>query len=118
MCFKPFAIILTICILIQSCAVYHRAPVSLDDAAKTNKRVLLITTDNKKIRLKRIQVVDGLYYGITNDSRESKIVLDEKTIKALRPIDQAKTNLGNFGWVIFGVVVIVGFVIAATYDPI
>jgi hypothetical protein len=78
----------------------------------------MVTNDDKKIRLKRIEVVDGAYYGIVNDSRKTKLQLDEKYIKELRPLDQAKTSLGNVGFAVLGTVIIVVLIVAATYEPV
>ena len=114
---KPIAIALTISILFQSCAVYEHNSVSPEEAAKTKKRVLMITPDGKKVKLKRVIQTDSTYIGILSSPRNHKITLDNKKFKELRPLDTNKTTLGNIGIAFLGAVVIAAGIIAATYDP-
>jgi len=100
---------LLISIIFQSCTVYKRAPVSISEASQTHKRVLVVTGSDKKIRLKRIEKTDSIYYGIkTVKSEEVKIPLNEKDIKKIRVKDQAASTFLTIGSIVltFGIIII------------
>jgi hypothetical protein len=114
--FKVVSVVLVLSLMFQSCAVYRRKSVSLEEAAKTEHRILMIRTNDQKVRLKRIENIDGIYYGLTRVKGEKvKLKLDEKDIKALRPINRGLTTMGNFGIVALSLVAIV-VVIFLSYD--
>jgi hypothetical protein len=105
--FKWVSFILVLSILFQSCAVYKHKSVSLEEAAKTRHRVMMVRTNDKKVYFKRIQIIDGAYYGVMRvHGRKTKIKLDENDIKKLRPINRIVTTLGNFGIVIGGLIAV------------
>ena len=57
-------ITLVFVMLLQSCSVYKRTPVTFDEAAKTNSKVKIERIDKTKLKLKRIELVDGNYFGL------------------------------------------------------
>ena len=114
---KPICVVVIIALLLQSCAIYQRQPVSIEEASKTNRRVLLITDENKKIRLKSIEKNDSVFHGIVNSRLRQKVLLDQSKIKALRPINRTATTLGNVGFVTLGALTLVVIIFALTYEP-
>lgn len=91
---------MTLLILFQSCRVYHRDSVSLNQAVKEGKRVKIKTIDNKTLKFKRIIYEDGEYYGI------KPITFMNKVYKII-PLNQNKLQsirLHNKTWsIIYGV---------------
>ena len=114
--FKWVSVVLVLSILFQSCAVYRRKSVSLDEAAKTEHRILMIRANDQKVRLKRIEQIDGAYYGVMRvHGKKTKIKLDENDIKKLRPLNRGLTAMGNFG-IVLGSLVAVVVIIFLTDD--
>ena len=113
---KTISIILILAMLLESCAVYRSSPVSIQDAEKTHKRVLMIRNDGKKVRLKKIEFEDGNYYGIARvHGRKAKVLIDESQVKAYRPINPIVSTLGTVGIVVFSLVVVVAVIFAVTW---
>ncbi len=100
-------VVLALVLMLQSCAVYKTNPVSIEQAEKAHKRVLMVRSNGQKIKLKKVITEEGKYYGITTvHGQRTKILLDEKDIKTLRPIDRSATTIGNVSIVVLGVALI------------
>ena len=97
--FRLISLLLTLLILFQSCRVYHRDSVSLNQAVKEEKRVKIKTVDNKTLKFKKIIYDDGEYYGIKPSTFMDtiyKIPLDQNKLQSIR--------LHNKTWsIIYGV---------------
>jgi PBP1b-binding outer membrane lipoprotein LpoB len=111
---KNISIILVSLLLFQSCSVYKKTPVTLDEAAKTNSRVLIQRVNKDKFKFKKIELIDGNYLGVQKvDGKTVSILLDEKDIQSIKVLDKAKTTLGNVALIIVSLGVI-GLVIIAS----
>jgi hypothetical protein len=73
-------LVLIATILSQSCAVYHKTPISLNDASFAQRRVKVINTSGDKISFKKIIAEDSVYYGIAG---REKIRLAPAQINAI-----------------------------------
>jgi hypothetical protein len=64
---KFTSMILVIILMLQSCTVYQKTEVTLDGAkvASSNKKTLITKTDGAKLKIKRIEQINGTSYGIT-----------------------------------------------------
>lgn len=103
--------------MLQSCSVYKKTPVTIDEAAKSNSRILIRRTDDTKLKLKRIENVDGAYFGVKRiDGKIVSLPLDEKNLKSIRVLDKTKTTLGNVSIVVLTLGVILIFIAASTID--
>ena len=60
---KNLGIILSLMLLLQSCGVYYKNPISLDEAARQEGKVKTRTVEGKKIKYKKIIQTDGQFYG-------------------------------------------------------
>lgn len=110
---KIVCVLLFFVLLMQGCAIYQKTPVSLDDAVASNRKVLITKTDGAKLKLKRVELTDGKYYGIVKvDGKSEKIVLVENDIRTIRILNKTATTLGTVG-IIAGSLVITLFVSAA-----
>ncbi len=110
---KFVCVFLVFVILLQSCTVYKKAPVSISEASATNHKVLIIKNDDTKLELKKIELVDGVYYGFIDEDRGIvKIPLNESTIKTIRIIDKSASTLLSTGIVVIPLAIIITLVIA------
>lgn len=78
---------LVVLIFLQSCRVYHRESVTLNQAVKEEKRVKIKTTNNKTLKFKKIVYEEGKYYGIkpyTFKDKFHKVQLDQNDLKTVR----------------------------------
>ena len=118
---KTVCFFLVIALTLQSCSVYQKTPVTLNDAATANRRILIVKTDNTKIKFKKIEQIDGVYYGlIKTKGRIEKIMLTESDVKSIRILDKTATTLGNVAIIVgsLGIVLLVltGIALAGLND--
>ena len=72
-------------ILFQGCSVYHTGARTLDEAVQDQKKVKIITQENRTLYFKKIVFNDGKYYGVKKLKDNTKDVwIFEKDIKKLR----------------------------------
>lgn len=101
-------------ILFQSCRVYNRYPVSIDDAVKSEKRVKIKTTGNRTLKFTKLISEDGNYYGIKsnkNSGQYVKTLLIKEELQNIRLQNKALS-------IIYGIVVplLVFFILIASWD--
>lgn len=109
---KLVCVFLIFVLLLQSCAAYHKTPVSIQDAVTSNNKVLVITNNDTKLKLKKIELIDGKYYGISEDE-DRKIIktpLNESDIKTIRVLDKSTSTWGTIGIVAGSLLVIIGII--------
>lgn len=110
---KSVCIVLIFVFLLQSCAVYQKAPVSIEEAAATNNKVLIIDKNDAKLKYKKIEQIDGIYYGITKENGNIvKVPLTESEIKKIRVLDKTASTWGNIG-IVTGTILVIGIIIVA-----
>lgn len=86
---KSACVFLAFIFSLQSCNVYKRAPITIDEAVTAQKKVKVRTNDDKKIILKRIEKTDSIYYGVARIRGELvKIPMKEDQIQKIRVIDK------------------------------
>ena len=109
---KLVCVLLIFVVLLQSCAAYHKTPVSIEDAVTSNNKVLVFTNNDAKLKLKKIELIDGKYYGISEDAdrKIKRIPLNESDIKAIRVLDKSASTWGTIGIVAGSLLVIIGII--------
>lgn len=114
---KIVSIGLVILLLLQSCAVYKKTPVTIEEAAKSNLKVVVERTNKEKLKLKRIENVDGNYLGIKKmNGKTVSIQLYEKDIQSIRVLDKSKSNVATVFLILGSAVLITAVIIVATFD--
>lgn len=114
---KIVPITLVFVMLLQSCSIYKKTPVTLDEAAKANSKVLVERTNKEKFKLKKIENIDGKYLGIKKVKGETvSIQLDEKDIQSIRVLDKSKSTVATVFLVVGSAILITAVIIAATFD--
>lgn len=110
---KTVCFLLVIALILQSCSVYKKTPVTLDEAVTADRKVLVIKVDNTKLKFIRIEQIDGIYYGrIKTRGGIEKIPLTENDLKTIRVLDKTATTIGNVA-IVVGSLGIVLLVVAA-----
>ena len=61
-CLKILGFILSFFFL-QSCSVYYKTPISLEEAVNREGKVKIRTAEGKNIKYKKITLTDGQFYG-------------------------------------------------------
>ncbi|HSN49468.1 MAG TPA: hypothetical protein VLR29_11970 [Flavobacterium sp.] len=93
--------------LMQSCNVYQKTPVSIPEAAIANRKVVITKTDNTKQKFRKIEQIDGRYFGIIKaNGNLVNVPIVESEIKSIRPLNKRASTLGTFG-IFSGVVLVV-----------
>ena len=106
--FKPIVLLLAFVMLFQGCTVYKSSSVSLDEAAKSEAKVIVKENNSKAIMFDRIELVDGKYFGVKKFKGDMiKMSLDENNLnrvslknKALSTIISIAIPLGLIGGLI------------------
>lgn len=110
---KTVCFLLVIALILQSCSVYKKTPVTLDEAVTADRKVLVVKVDNTKLKFIRIEQTDGIYYGrIKTRGGIEKIPLTENDLKTIRVLDKTATIIGNVA-IVVGSLGIVLLVVAA-----
>jgi len=79
--------------LFQSCAVYQKTPVTLEQASKQDLKATIETKSNETFLVRRILFEDGRFYGIQKvNGKKTKINLEEDKIKSIRFIKSNKVT--------------------------
>ena len=82
---RLISVMLTCLIFFQSCRVYHKKNVSLDEAVAERSRVKIMTNNGKKLKFKRIDLDSSQYYGVKKVKGISvRTLIDPSSIKSLR----------------------------------
>ncbi|MFT5252327.1 MAG: hypothetical protein ACI87N_001334 [Flavobacteriales bacterium] len=104
---KFISTILVFMLLLQSCTVYQKTAVTLDEAVASNRKTLITKTDGAKLKVKRVEQIDGTFYGIAKvEGKTEKIILVENDIKTVRVLNKTATTFGNIGIVAGSTIVI------------
>jgi hypothetical protein len=113
---KFVCLFLVFVVILQSCAVYQKNLVSIEEATATNHKVLIIKTDDTKLKLKKIELINGKYYGVVKDDNWKiiKIRLNESEIKTIRVLDKSTSTLLTIGAVVVPIIAII--IIVSTAD--
>ena len=110
---KTVCFLLIIALIFQSCGVYKKTSVTLDEAVNADRKVLVVKKDNTKLKFIRIEQIDGMYYGHLKTKGEiEKIPLTESDLKTIRVLDKTLTTIGNVA-IVVGSLGVIFLVIAA-----
>ena len=98
-------------LLLQSCTVYQKTPVSISEATTTNKKVVITKIDDSKHKYRKIEQIDGQYFVIIKSNGNLvNVPLKESDIKSIRPLNKTASTLATIG-IISGAVIILSSII-------
>ena len=75
---KVIAFFFATLILFQGCTVYQSAPITIEEASKSNSMVRVKTFNKESLKFDRIEVVNNKIYGIKINKSEEDITQIEK----------------------------------------
>ena len=91
---KWFCYLLTMNLLFGSCRVYHKIPLSMEQAAASNQRVKITTIANQKIHFKKIERTDSLYFGFEESGLELiRKPIQMENIKKVQILNKPKSRV-------------------------
>lgn len=97
--------------LLQSCTVYQKTPVSISEARATNNKVVITKTDFTKHKFRKIEEIDGHYFGIIEaNGNLVKVPISESDIITIQIIDRTASTWGTIG-IVAGSSLIVAMII-------
>lgn len=92
------SLLLSFLFLFQNCHVYHKVPISLDEAVAADKRMKVISTDGEKYKFRKIEKKDSIYYGLTKiKDQKVKVPLKIEKIKSIHPVNKATSTALSVG---------------------
>ena len=110
---KAICFLLAFTLVMQSCSVYKKTSVNLEEAYNSDTKVLIVKIDNTKLKFNRIKQNEGNYYGtLKTKGHMENVPLIASDLKTIRVLDKTTTTIGNVA-IIIGSVGIVFLVIAA-----
>jgi len=115
--FRHIVLLFTLLILFQSCRVYHKKSVTLDQAVIEQKRVKIKTVDNKTLKFKKIIHESGEYYGIKPSTFMDtiyKIPLDQNKLQNIRMHNKTLSIIYGAGLSVVLIIIIGGYIIVAS----
>ena len=62
------SLLISLFTLLQGCVVYHKTPVSLEQAAKAGTKAKIVMSDGSLAKYKYITEIKGKYYGVNKKS--------------------------------------------------
>lgn len=91
---KFLILTLAIFLLLQSCHVYKKVPLSLDEAVAANRIVKVTTVDNRKFIYHKIEKADSTYYGVKTVKRQDvRVLIRQKDVQSIRAVDKGASTL-------------------------
>ncbi|WP_143542340.1 hypothetical protein [Robiginitalea sediminis] len=79
------AVGLAVCLLLQSCSIYRKTSISLEEAATSGTPVKIQRQDGRPLRFKAVEQRGDRYFGIPNSPRKSQIPIDTAGISGVYP---------------------------------
>ena len=96
--YRIIAFSFSILILFQGCTVYKSANVTLDEAVIANTKVRVKTNDNKTLRFEKIQLDNGVYYGMMYLNKSwVKIPVNEDNFDKIQVKDKTSSTILTIG---------------------
>lgn len=93
--------------LLQSCTVYQKTSVTISEVAAAKNKVVITKTDNTKHKYRKIEQIDGQYFGIIKSNGNIvNVPLKEGDIKSIRPLNKTTSTLVTVG-IISGTIIII-----------
>ena len=95
---KTVAFFISSMILLHGCTVYKSTNVTLNEAYKSQTKVKVLTSDNETFIFKRIDFVDGKYYGVSKKVDQLEAApLDNNNVNSIRILNKTASTVLNVG---------------------
>lgn len=116
---KPLLFFIVLLLLLQSCSVYQKKSIDLEQASKNGNKTRVTLIDNRKIILKKIEFQDSIYYGSMYAKKGIiRVPLDRNKIKRIQEIDKSASTIVSVAAVTIpvGLLIVVINALAASSD--
>jgi len=95
---KTVAFFISSMIFLLSCTVYKSTTVTLNEAYKSQTKVKVLTSDNETLIFKRIDFIDGKYYGVSKKVDQLEAApLDNNNVNSIRILNKTASTVLNVG---------------------
>jgi hypothetical protein len=102
---------LSVILLLQGCVVYHKNPITLEQAAEQKTPVKVHFQGDETVKFKYIVEEDGLFYGSDKKTREwSIILLDEGRVQNVYGKNKSASTWITIGVIGVPIVILVIFI--------
>jgi hypothetical protein len=103
--------------LFQSCVVYQKTSLSLEQAAKEQLKAKVKTNTNKTYKFQRIGFEDGEFYGLQKTKGEIvRVSLQDNEISKILLQDKTMSTILDIGLPVVGFVLIIGIITGLNAD--
>ena len=110
---RIIAISLSTLMLLQGSTVYKTAPVTLDEASKSNTKVRVKTFDNQSLKFDKIEVANDKIIGVKVNNEGRRITLIEKdNIEKIQLKDKTMSTILSIAIPFVVTVGILGIIVA------
>ena len=114
--FQNLGLVLGLMLLVQSCGVYYKTPISLEEAVDRETKVKVYTAEGNNIRYKKITASDGQFYGTKMKAgKMTQIPLNPDDIVSVRLKNKKASTWVTIGTVGVPLVALVIFLITADF---
>lgn len=104
---KPILLFISFCLLFESCSIYKKTPITIEEASTGDKSVLIIINDGTKLSLSKIEKIDGKYYGTKQINDQTiTLPLNEEEILKIRQKDKRASRFVTIASIVTGVALI------------
>lgn len=104
---KAIFAFLSLLFLFESCSIYKKAPITIEEAATGDKSVLIIRNDGTKLSLSKVEKIDGKYYGTKQVNDQTiTLPLNEEEIQKIRLKDKRASRFVTIASIVTGVALI------------
>jgi len=114
---KPVALFLAILVLFQSCKLYDKRPVQIEQAIGTHEKgVKVITNDGRQFILNSLYYEEDILYGELHKPKAGQDVtvkINPDSIKEIRLYSQKKSRIVS---IVVTIVVLGGFIWGSVYS--
>lgn len=84
---------LILIVILQSCTVYNKTPVSLEEAGASNKKAEVLKTNDSILHFKKIEQVNGTFYGVKKVKGQMlKVPLSQNEISRIRTKNESAST--------------------------
>ena len=112
---KPIVLFLTALLLLQSCVVYHKTPITLEQASREQTRTKVTTAENNTYKFTHITYDNGVFYGINNrNGKPVKTSLYNEEVTGVYEINNSASTLATLATFI-GIPVLLSGIVTILY---
>ena len=108
---KSITALLIMLMMLQSCTVYKRGNIRLEQVVQNENKVKIEMSSNEKLKFKKVVLEKGDYYGIKKiKGKNKRVPIDMEQIMGIKEKDNFTSVLGTVGTVLLATIGILALV--------